>query len=130
MRRIAKAALTLAATVSMVAALAELAAGPASAAYRPPSIRQVCTAAANGGTLEGSTCVLPPGVTTAPNGYSATIAVTKAGAAGAAVTFALSAGSLPPGLAMPPGPGPAPSSPGIPPRPERTASPSRRPTGA
>jgi len=104
-RRIAKAALTLAATVSMVAALAELAAGPASAAYRPPSIRQVCTAAANGGTLEGSTCVLPPGVTTAPNGYSATIAVTKAGAAGAAVTFALSAGSLPPGLAMPAGSG-------------------------
>ena len=94
-------ALTLAATVTMAAALAEGAAGPASANYRPPSIRQVCTAAANGGTLEGSTCVLPPGVTTAPNSYSATIAVTKTGAAGATVTFALSAGSLPPGLTMP-----------------------------
>jgi len=64
-RRITKAALTLAATVSTVAALAGVAAGPALAKYGPPSIRQVCTATANGGTLEGSTCVLPPGVTTA-----------------------------------------------------------------
>jgi hypothetical protein len=96
-----KAALTLAATVSMVAALAGVAAGPASANYRPPSIRQLCTAAANGGTVEGTVCVLPPGVTTAPNSYSATIAVSKTGAAGATVTFALSAGSLPPGLTMP-----------------------------
>jgi Putative Ig domain len=95
-----KAALTLAATVSMVAALAGVAAGPASANYRPPSIHLLCTAA-NGGTLEGSVCVLPPGQTTAPNNYSATIAVGKSGAAGAAVTFALSAGSLPPGLTMP-----------------------------
>jgi hypothetical protein len=89
----------------MVAALAEVAAGPASATYRPPSIRQVCTAAANGGTEEGSACVLPPGVTTAPNSYSASIAVTKTGTAGAIVTFALSAGSLPPGLTMPAGSG-------------------------
>ena len=35
--------------------------------------------------------MLPFGVTTAPNAYSATIAVSKAGAAGAAVTFALTA---------------------------------------
>ena len=105
MRRITKAALTLAAAVTMVAALAEVAAGPASAAYRPPSIRQVCPAAANGGTLEGTTCVLPPGVTTAPNGYSAAIAVAKTGAAGATVTFALTAGSLPTGLTMPAGSG-------------------------
>jgi large repetitive protein len=45
--------------------------------------------------------VLPPGVTTAPDNYSATIAVSAAGAAGATVTFALTAGSLPPGLTMP-----------------------------
>jgi hypothetical protein len=96
-RRTMKAALTLAATVTMVAALAEVAAGPASAAYRPPSIRQVCPAAAQ----EIGTCVLPPGVTTAPNSYSAAIAVTKTGPAGATVTFAVTAGSLPPGLTMP-----------------------------
>jgi len=100
-RGMTRAVLALAATVTMVAALAEVAAGPALAAYRPPSIRQVCTAAANGGTMEGTVCVLPPGVTTAPNSYSATIGVSKTGAAGATVTFALSAGSLPPGLTMP-----------------------------
>src|SRR5450755_4726238 len=94
-RRIPKAALTLAAMMSTVAALAVVAAGPASATYRPPSIRQVC-----GGTEELSACVLPPGVTTAPNSYSATIAVTKTGITGATVTFALTAGSLPPGLTM------------------------------
>ena len=101
MRRITKTALTLAAAVTMVAALAEVAAGPASAAYRPPSIRLVCPAAAQ----EIGTCVLPPGVTTAPNSYSAAIAVTKTGLAGATVTFALTAGSLPPGLTMPAGSG-------------------------
>jgi len=37
----------------------------------------VCSAAANGGTLEGSVCVLPSGITTAPNNYSATIAVSN-----------------------------------------------------
>ena len=102
MRRTTKAALTLAATVSTVAALAGVAAGPASAKpYPPPSIHLLCTAAANDGTLEGSVCVLPFGQTTAPNNYSATIAVSKAGAAGPTVTFALTAGSLPPGLTMP-----------------------------
>jgi large repetitive protein len=100
-RRTTRAALTLAATITMVAALAEVAAGPALANYRPPSIRQVCTAAANGGTMEGTVCVLPSGQTTAPNAYSATIAVSKTGAAGATVTFAVTAGSLPPGLTMP-----------------------------
>ncbi len=100
MRQITKAALTLAATVTMAAALAAVAVGPASATYRPPSIRQVC-----GGTAESSVCVLPPGVTTAPNSYSAAITVTKTGITGATVTFALTAGSLPPGLTMPAGSG-------------------------
>jgi hypothetical protein len=101
MTRTTKAALTLGAMVSMVVALAGVAASPALAkTYPPPSIHLLCTAAANDGTLEGSTCVLPPGMTTAPNNYAATIAVGKAGAAGATVTFALTAGSLPPGLAM------------------------------
>jgi hypothetical protein len=100
-RQITKAALTLAATVTMAAALAEVAAGPASAKpYPPPRIHLLCTAAANDGTMDGSTCVLPFGVTTAPNAYSATIAVGEAGAAGATVTFALTAGSLPPGLSL------------------------------
>jgi len=90
--------------MSTVAALAV--AGPASAkTYPPPSIHLVCSATANHGTLEGSLCVLPPGVTTTPNSYSATIAVSKAGAAGPTVTFALTAGSLPPGLTMSSGPG-------------------------
>ncbi len=102
MRRTTKAALTLTAIVTTVAALAVASAGPASAKlYPPPSIHLLCTAAANGGTLEGSVCVLPFGQTTAPNNYSATIAVSKAGAAGPTVTFALTAGSLPPGLTMP-----------------------------
>jgi hypothetical protein len=101
-RRITQAALTLAAMVSTAATLAGVAAGPASAkTYPPPSIHLLCTAAANGGALHGSVCALPPGQTTAPNSYSATIAVSKAGAAGATVTFALTAGSLPPGLTMP-----------------------------
>jgi hypothetical protein len=97
-----RAALTLAAMVTTAAGLAVAAAGPAAAKpYPPPSIHLLCTAAANDGTLEGSVCVLPPGVTTAPNNYSATIAVGKAGSAGATVSFALTAGSLPPGLTMP-----------------------------
>jgi hypothetical protein len=67
--------------VTMVAALA-VAAGPASAKpYPPPSIHLLCSAAANKGTLDGGVCALPPGQTTAPNAYSATIAVSKAGAA-------------------------------------------------
>ena len=100
MRRTAKAALTLGAMAAMVTALAAVAAGPALANYPPPSIHLVCGAAANGGTLHGSVCALPPGVTTAPSSYAATITATKAGAAGATITFALTAGSLPPGLTM------------------------------
>lgn len=101
MRRRMTRALMLAATVSTVAAVAAATAGPAAAkTYPPPSIHLLCTAAANGGTLEGGVCVLPFGQTTAPNSYSATIAVSKAGAAGPTVTFALTAGSLPPGLTM------------------------------
>jgi large repetitive protein len=97
-----KAALTIAAAVSIATTLAGVAAGPASAKpYPPPSIHLSCSAAANHGTLEGTVCVLPPGMTTAPNAYSATIAVSKAGRAGATVTFAVTAGSLPPGLTMP-----------------------------
>jgi len=81
------------------------AASPASATYPPPSIHLLCTAAANNGTLEGSVCALPPGVTTAPNSYTATIAAGKAGAAGASISFALTAGSLPPGLTLAPSSG-------------------------
>jgi hypothetical protein len=102
MRHTTKAALTLAATASTVAALAVAAASPASAtSYPPPSIHLLCSAAANGGTLEGGVCVLPSGQSTAPDNYSATIAVSKAGAVGPTATFALTAGSLPPGLTMP-----------------------------
>ncbi|HEY1321604.1 MAG TPA: hypothetical protein VGF32_15210, partial [Streptosporangiaceae bacterium] len=78
MRRTTKAALALAATISTVAALAAAPAGPASATtYPPPSIHLLCSAAANGGTPEGGVCVLPSGQTTAPDNYSATIAVSK-----------------------------------------------------
>lgn len=102
MRRTTKALLTLAATVSMAATLAGVAAGPVLAtSYPPPRINLLCSAAANNGTLEGTICVLPSGVTTAPNAYSATIAVSKVGAVGPTVTFALTAGSLPPGLSLP-----------------------------
>ena len=104
MRHRTKLTLTLAATVTMLAALAgaAVAAGPALAkTYPPPSIHLPCSAAANNGTLEGTVCALPSGMTTPPNAYSATIAVSKAGAAGPTVTFALTAGSLPPGLTMP-----------------------------
>jgi large repetitive protein len=104
-RRTTKALLALAGTTSMAAALAGVvAAGPASAAaasYPPPRISLPCSAAANDATLEGTVCVLPFGVTTVPNAYSATVAVSKAGAVGATVTFALTAGSLPPGLSLP-----------------------------
>ena len=101
MRRTTKAALTLAAMMSTAVALAGVVAGPASAKpYPPPSIHLLCSPAPTDGTMEGTTCVLPSGQTTAPNAYSETIAVSKAGAAGATVTFALTAGSLPPGLTM------------------------------
>ena len=102
MRPTTKATLALAATISTVAARAAATAGSAAAAtYPPPSIHLLCSAAANGGTPEGGVCVLPSGQTTAPDNYSATIALSKAGAAGPTVTFALTAGSLPPGLTMP-----------------------------
>jgi large repetitive protein len=99
-RRITKAALTLACMATMVAASAA-AAGPALAKpYPPPSLRLLCTAAVNNGTPEGSVCALPSGQTTAPSNYSATIAVSKTGVA-ATITYAVTVGSLPPGLTMP-----------------------------
>jgi large repetitive protein len=101
MRRTTKAALTLASTVATTAALAGVSAGPASATtYPPPSIHLGC-APASGETQDGTVCALPAGVTTAPNSYSATIAVTKRGTAGPTINFALTAGSLPPGLTLP-----------------------------
>jgi hypothetical protein len=100
-RRITKAVLAPAAAVSLAAALAGVTAGPAAAKpYPPPSIHLLCTAAPTNGALHGSVCALASGQTTAPNAYSATIAVSRAGAAGANVTFAVTAGSLPPGLTM------------------------------
>jgi large repetitive protein len=101
MRRTARAALMLAGAVSMATMLAGVAAGPASAkTYPSPAIHLQCTAAPTGGALHGSVCALPSGQTTAPNAYSATIAVTKTGTVSGTVTFAVTAGSLPPGLAM------------------------------
>jgi hypothetical protein len=95
--------LTLGAAVVMAAALAGVAAGPASAKpYPPPSIHLLCTAAADADTLHGSVCALPFGVTTAPNNYSATIAASRADAAGPTITFTVTAGSLPLGLTMAP----------------------------
>lgn len=101
MRKITKAALTLTAAVSMAAAVAGVAAGPAAAnTYPPPSVHLLCTAAPTNGTLHGSVCVLPFGQTTAPNNYSATIGATKVGLSNYPVTFTLTAGSLPPGLTL------------------------------
>lgn len=101
MRRTTKKMLTLGAAVVMAAALAGVAASPAAAKpYPPPSIHLLCTAAADGGTLHGSVCALPFGVTTAPNNYSASIAASRAGSAGPTITFTVTAGSLPPGLRM------------------------------
>ncbi|HEX8008292.1 MAG TPA: Ig domain-containing protein, partial [Trebonia sp.] len=99
-----RAAAILAPAAVIAAALGAIATvSPASAkTYPPPSIHLLCTAAANSGTLEGSVCALPFGVTTAPNSYSATIAVSKAGSAGPSVAFAVTAGSLPPGLTLSP----------------------------
>lgn len=97
----------MASAAIVTGALGAAAVSPASAApYPPPSIHLLCTAADNG-TLEGSVCALPPGMTTAPNSYSAAIAVGKAGAAGPTVTFAVTAGSLPPGLSLAPSSGSA-----------------------
>ena len=67
-------AAALLAPVGIIAAALAVAttATPASAKpYPPPSIHLLCTAAANSGTLDGSVCALPFGVTTAPNSYSA-----------------------------------------------------------
>ena len=101
MRKTTKAALTLTAAASMAAALAGVAAGPASAkTYPPPSVHLLCTAAPTNGTLHGNVCVLPFGQTTAPNNYSATIGANKVGLPSYPVTFTLTAGSLPPGLTM------------------------------
>ena len=101
MRRTTKAALTLAATVSMAAALAGVAAGPAAATtYPPPSVHLQCTQAPTSGALHGSVCALGSGQTTAPNKYSATIAANKVGLPSFPVIFTLTAGSLPPGLTM------------------------------
>jgi large repetitive protein len=97
-RSAARVALTLAASVSTVAALAGVAAGPALAkTYPPPKIHLLCSAP---DTAAGTVCVLPFGVTTAPNAYSAAIAVSRVGTAGPNVTFAVTAGSLPPGLSL------------------------------
>jgi large repetitive protein len=107
-RKRMRAAVLLAPVAMIAAALAVTTAAPASAKpYPPPSIHLLCTAAANSGTLEGSVCALPFGVTTAPNSYSATIAVGKAGAADATVTVTVTvtAGSLPPGLSLAPSSG-------------------------
>jgi hypothetical protein len=92
-----KTALALAATMTMVAALAELAAGPASAGYKPPPPFALTCPAADG-TLENGVCVLPPGQTTAPNSYTATVTDNNPADK---PTFAVAAGSLPPGLTMP-----------------------------
>jgi len=99
-QRTTKAAFTLAAAVSMAVALAGVAAGPASAKpYPPPSVHLQCTAAPVNGALHGSVCALASGQTTAPDNYSATISATRVNLP-FPVTFTLTAGSLPPGLAM------------------------------
>jgi len=100
-RRITKAVLTSAAAVSLAAAVAGVTAGPAAAKpYPPPSIHLLCTAAPTNGALHGSVCALASGQTTAPNAYSTTVAVSKTGTVSGTVTFAVTAGSLPPGLTM------------------------------
>jgi hypothetical protein len=95
-RQTTRAALVLAALVSAVTALA---ASPASATYRAPSL----PCGADGGTLDGTLCVLPFGVTTAPNNYSVSILPSNPNTGD---TFALVSGSLPPGLTMPAQSGP------------------------
>jgi hypothetical protein len=86
-------------TLGAAVVMAGVVAGPASAKpYPPPSIHLLCTAAAD--TLHGSVCALPFGVTTAPNNYAATIAASRAGAAGPTINFTVTGGILPPGLTM------------------------------
>jgi hypothetical protein len=104
-RRLAAAALATATVIAAALGAAATASAASAKTYPPPSIHLLCTAAANNGTLEGSTCALPFGVTTAPNSYTATIAGSKTGSAGATISFALTAGSLPPGLTLNPSSG-------------------------
>ncbi|MBR7838757.1 putative Ig domain-containing protein [Actinospica durhamensis] len=100
MRRPSRAALVCATAAGAAATLLGAGAGPASATtYPPPRITLQCPTA-DGEALHGTVCGLPSGMTTAPNSYAATVAVAKAGAAGATVTFAVTAGSLPPGLTL------------------------------
>ena len=70
---------------------------PASATYKPQPFHLVCGSGTNGGTLQGSVCALPAGVTTPATSYSATIT----SVAGGTTSFAVASGSLPPGLALP-----------------------------
>ena len=99
MRRTTRTALTLAAMASTITALAAIAAGPASATYKPPPpFSLTCGAVASGGTLENGVCVLPSGQTTAPSNYTAAITDNRPADEPA---FAVAAGSLPPGLTMP-----------------------------
>jgi hypothetical protein len=96
MRRRTRATLALAAMLTTGAA-ALAAAGPASATYKPQPFHLVCGSGTNGGTLQGSVCALPAGVTTPATSYSATIT----SVAGGTTSFAVASGSLPPGLALP-----------------------------
>jgi large repetitive protein len=95
-RGITVAALAFAGLLGTYGTAAVASAGPA-LGWDYPGVQLLCTAAANHGTLEGSVCVLPFGQTTAPNAYSATIAVNNQGRG---ATFAVVAGALPPGLIM------------------------------
>jgi hypothetical protein len=95
-RRTTRATLILAAMVSTLAA-ALATANPASAGYKPQPFRLVCASTASGGTLENGVCVLPYGVTTAPDSYSATITATGA----KDLTLAVASGSFPSGLTLP-----------------------------
>jgi hypothetical protein len=94
-RGTATAALALAGLLAAFGTAAVAGAGPASA--WDYGIQLVCSAPANGGTLESGVCVLPFGQTTPPNSYSATIAVNRQGRG---ATLAVVAGSLPPGLTL------------------------------
>ena len=96
MRGTATAALALAGLLATSGMVALAGAGPA-LAWDDSSIQLMCTAAADGATLEGSMCVLPFGQTTAPNNYSATI---KLNNQGRGATLAVIAGGLPPGLTL------------------------------
>jgi large repetitive protein len=91
-----RAALTAGAAAAMLGMLAAVP-GPASASLAPSLS---CAGAPTGGTVQGGLCVLASGQTTAPNGYSVTIALVGSRGQGP-TTWSLVAGSLPPGLTMP-----------------------------